>query len=149
MIRSRPASAISRPAAARRILACIVAAICGWIAFAVYSASAQSHALDSQVTHLRNGNGVLQQQIDDRRREIAQAQTKAWLEEQARKLGYVLPGETVYVIRPGASNPGKGGVDAKLPVYSPTPTPTSAPPVGSTPTPPSPTPTIPPLVLPH
>lgn len=147
MSRIRPASA-SRPAAARRVLACIVAVICGWIAFSVYSASAQGRDLDIQVTQLRSGNAALQQQIDDHRREIAQAQTKAWLEEQARKLGYVLPGETIYVIAtPGAHNPAKGGVDAKLPVYSPTPAPT--PTAAASPASPPPSATPSPLVIPH
>jgi len=45
--------------------------------------------------------------------------------EQARKLGYVLPGERVYVLTtPGAAVPAKGGVVAPLPSFAPTPTPT-------------------------
>jgi len=133
--------------ATRRLFACVVAVICGWIAFAVYSTAAQGRALDSQVTQMRQENIAVQQQISDRKREIAAAQTKAWLAEQARKLGYVLPGETVYVItNPGGVTPARGGVEVKLPTYSPAPvaTPTSPPVAPAV----SPSPTPPPLVLP-
>ena len=41
-----------------------------------------------------------EQQISDREREIADAQTVAWLEQEARQLGYVFPGEQLYVIVP-------------------------------------------------
>jgi TolA-binding protein len=123
----------------------VVALVCGWIAFAIYSQAAQGRALDARVTQLRDQNSTLQQRIDQRRREIAEAQSQAWLEEQARKLGYVMPGEKVYVISsPGAPAPAGGGVDAKLPKYSPTPSPTPVP----TPKPAPATATTPVLVVP-
>lgn len=127
---SRAVSSTSRPAAARRLFACILAVVCGWVAYAVYGAASQSRALDARVSQLRSENTALQQQIDERRRQIQQAQTLAWLEEEARKLGYVAPGEKVFVLTPpGSSVPKGGGVDAKLPTYTgpPTPTPTPTP----------------------
>ena len=45
-------------------------------------------------------NSALAQQISDREREIADAQTVAWLEQEARQLGYIFPGEQLYVIVP-------------------------------------------------
>jgi cell division protein FtsB len=110
------------------LFACILAVICGWVAYAVYGAASQSRALDAQVTRLQTDNASLQAQIDERQRQIAAAQTLAWLEEEARKLGYVMPGEHVYVVTPpGSAVPSGGGVNAKLPTYSPTPAPTPTP----------------------
>jgi cell division protein FtsB len=109
-------------------------AVCGWVAFAVYGQLVHGADLKSTVTALTQQNVVLQQQIADRETEISQAQSSAWLEEQARKLGYVLPGERIYVLTsPGAAEPSGGGVPATLPTFDPSPTP------GATSTP-SPTP---------
>ena len=93
------------------------------------------------MAQLQQQNAALQQQIDDRQREIVEAQTVAWLEDEARKLGYVLPGEKVYVISPpGQSVPPAGGVKAPLPSFQPLATPSPSP--GPSPTPrPSPSPT--------
>jgi hypothetical protein len=91
------------------------------------------------VTSLSQQNGVLHQQITDRRREIVEAQTAAWLIEEARKLGYIFPGETIYVVTPpGTSPPPGGGVNVPLPSFSlPTPTPSPSPsPASATATPP-------------
>ena len=101
--------------------------LCGWVAYAVYGQASQSRALDARVTQLQEQNGTLQQQVQERQRQIAEAQTLAWLEEEARKLGYVMPGERVYVVAPpGSTVPKGGGLNAVLPTYSPTPAPTSA-----------------------
>jgi hypothetical protein len=99
--------------------------LCGWVAYAVYGQASQSRALDARVTQLQEQNGILQQQVQERQRQIAEAQTLAWLEEEARKLGYVMPGERVYVVAPpGSAVPKSGGLNAALPTYSPTPAPT-------------------------
>jgi hypothetical protein len=99
-------------------------AVCGWIAFAVYGQVVHGADLKSTVTTLTQQNVLLRQQISDREQEINQAQSSAWLEEQARKLGYVLPGEKIYVLTsPGSAVPAGGGVPATLPTFSPTPTP--------------------------
>ena len=110
------------------MLAGLLVALCGWVAFAVYGEAAHGQNLDGRVQILNQQNTDLQQQIADRQREIGQAQTSAWLEEQARKLGYVFPGEKIYVlVSPGAAVPAGGGVDAKLPTFSPSPGPSASP----------------------
>lgn len=99
----------------------------------------------------------MQQQINERQQQIGEANNTAWLEEQARRLGFVFPGETVFIITtPGAPTAAAGGVNAPLPTFMPpTPTPTPAPSSTSTPTPapapgatPRPTPTPVAFVLP-
>jgi Septum formation initiator len=115
--------------------------VCGWVAYAVYAEMAASHSLDGQLSTAQQQNDALRHQIDQRKAEIAQAQTKEWLQEEARKLGYVMPGEQVYVVTsPGASLPAGGGIDLKtLPSFRPspspggTPAPTPTPVVGPTP----------------
>jgi hypothetical protein len=70
----------------------------------------------------------LLQEISDRQREIVEAQTAAWLEEEARKLGYVLPGEKIFVLTPpGQPAPASGGVSAPLPTFSPIASPSPSP----------------------
>ena len=122
-----------RPVTARRLLALVVALACGWVAYALYGAAAQDRAAQSRVSDLQAADAALQSQIDERSRQVAEAQSSAWIEEQLRKLGYHMPGEHVYVLDPGGrSVPTSGGIDAAPPTYSPTPTPTP---------PPTPTPT--------
>ena len=105
----------------------LIAGICGLVAFAVYGQVAQSHHLDGQVSALAAQNSALVQQISDRERAIADAQTVAWLEQEARRLGYVFPGEKLYVIvPPGAARPSTGGVSVPLPTFKPLPSPTPA-----------------------
>jgi cell division protein FtsB len=141
-----PTAARQRRAGARRLFASLVAVVCGWIAFAIYGQAAQGRALDARVVQLQQQNAVLQQRVDEHRREIAEAQGQAWLEEQARKLGYVMPGEHIYVISAaGQPVPSGGGVDVTLPAWSPTPAPTPAPTARPTP---RPTPTPPILAVP-
>ncbi len=120
----------TRPLTARRVVACVLAVLSGYIAYAVYSQAARGHDIDATAQALAAQNAVLQQHIADDHSEIAQAQTNGWLAEQARRLGYVLPGENVYVlVTPGAAAlPPGGGVDARLPTLAtPAPTPTPAP----------------------
>jgi hypothetical protein len=106
----------------------LIAGICGLVAFAVYGQVAQSRHLDAQVSTLATGNAALTQQISDREREIADAQTVAWLEQQARQLGYVFPGEQLYVIVPaGAAHPSTGGVSVPIPTIKPLASPTAIP----------------------
>ena len=83
---------------------------------------------------MQQQNSALQHQISDRQREIVEAQTAAWLEEEARKLGYVLPGEKIFVLTPpGQTAPASGGVNAPLPNFSPSPSPHSSPSPSSSP----------------
>jgi hypothetical protein len=121
--------------------------VCGWVAYAVYAEMAASHSIDGRLTAAQTENARLRHQIDQRKAEIAQAQNREWLVEEARKLGYVLPGEQVFVLTsPGASLPPGGGIDLKTwPSFNPspsagasaapTPTPIGAPTPGATPTP--------------
>jgi cell division protein FtsB len=126
-IRPAPRSSIDSPITLRRIAVVLIAGICGLVAFAVYGQVAQSRHLDAQVSRLAAQNSVLVQQISDREREIADAQTIAWLEEQARQLGYVFPGENLYVIvPPGGAHESTGGVTVPIPTYRPVPSPTTA-----------------------
>jgi cell division protein FtsB len=119
----------------RRLWLGIVALVCGVVAFAVYSQAAEGGRIDTQVALLQQQNSAVQQQINDHQREIVEAQTVAWLQNEARKLGYVLPGEKVYVITPpGQSRPPSGGVNVALPSFAtPTPTPSATPPPSPTP----------------
>jgi cell division protein FtsB len=137
----------------------LIAGICGLVAFAVYGQVSQSRHLDAQVTALVAQNSAVQQQISDREREIAEAQTVAWLEEEARQLGYIFPGEHLYqIVPPGHSTPSSGGVPVPIPTFgvippptpkpSPTPTPSSSPTPKGSPTP-SPTPAHSPTPSPH
>lgn len=129
------------PSPFRRLGLAIVAIVCGVVAFAVYSQIAEGGRIDAQVRQLQQQNAALTQSISDHQREIVDAQTVAWLEEEARKLGYVLPGEKVYEITPpGHSTPASGGVNVALPSFAiPTPTPSPTPSAAPT-TKPSPTP---------
>jgi cell division protein FtsB len=131
----RPLTSGGSRAAQRRFAIAIIFAVTGFVAYAIYGQAAQGHQLDAQVAALRQQNTALQQRIADHQREIVEAQTAAWLIEEARKLGYVFPGEKIFVIpSPGASPPAGGGVNAPLPAYSPLPTPspsTGAAPSGS------------------
>ena len=96
----------------------LIAGVCGLVAFAVYGQVAQTRHLDAQVTSLSAQNQALTRQISDREQEIADAQTVAWLEEEARQLGYVFPGEHLYVIvPPGGSHSSTGGVSVPIPTF--------------------------------
>ncbi len=131
-----------------------MAALSGLAAYAVFSEAAQSNALDAKVRSLTAQNSSLQQQITQRQQQIGETSNVDWLEEQARRLGFVFPGETIFIITtPGAASPPSGGVNAVLPTYAPSPSPsptasaspgassTSSP--SATPTPrPSPTPLV-------
>ena len=84
------------------------------------------------MTALSAQNSALTQQISEREREIADAQTVAWLEQQARQLGYIFPEEQLYVISPpGEAHASTGGVSVPIPTFrpvtSPTPKPTPTP----------------------
>ena len=137
----RRRTTLGAPSPFRRLGLAIVAIVCGVVAFAVYSQIAEGGRIDAQVRQLQQQNAALTQSISDHQREIVDAQTVAWLEEEARKLGYVLPGEKVYEITPpGRSTPASGGVNVALPSFAiPTPTPSPTPSAAATPKP-SPTP---------
>ncbi len=135
----------------------LIAGVCGLVAFAVYGQVAQTRHLDTQVSALSAQNAALTQQISDREREIADAQTVAWLEQQARQLGYIFPGEQLYVIvPPGGAHASTGGVSVPIPTFRPLASPTvkpspSAKPTGSPSASPShsPAPTPTPTPTPH
>ncbi len=118
----------------RRLVVAGLAALSGLAAYAVISEAAQGTALDARVRSLTTANAALSQQISQRRQQIGEASNIDWLEEQARRLGFVFPGETVFIITtPGSSSPASGGVNAALPTYAPAP-PTSGPtPPGTSP----------------
>lgn len=92
------------------------------------------HSADSRVQTLQKQNDALRAEIDQRRREISVAQSDSWLMQEARRLGYVLSGETVYVPVPsGKAVPASGGIDPgpapnfQPPGATPTPAPSAAP----------------------
>jgi Septum formation initiator len=121
------------------LLAVSVAVAGSWVSYAVYSATAAGHALDGQVRALQSQNAALRQQVELRRRQLAAATSAGWLEEEARRLGYVRPGERIFVLAtPGAKLPAFGGVDpGPLPTAaSPTPRPMTAPSPSAAPPPP-------------
>ncbi|MBJ7609267.1 MAG: septum formation initiator family protein [Candidatus Dormibacteraeota bacterium] len=129
-----------------------LAALSGLAAYAVFSEAAQGNALDARVHALTLQNAALQQQIVERQHQISEANDTAWLEEQARRLGLVFPGETVFIITtPGAGRPAAGGLNAPLPTYaaspSAIPTAVASPSPSGSPTP-RPTPTPMTFVLP-
>ncbi len=78
-------------------------------------------------------NASLAQQITQRQSQIGEANNVDWLEEQARRLGFVFPGETVFIITtPGSALPAGGGINAVLPTFAPSPsTSPSASPAGA------------------
>lgn len=130
----------------RRVIAGLGAVAAAWVAFAVYSESAQGRAADSRVQQLQQQNDALRQEIDMRMREIAEAQSDSWLVDEARRLGYVRDGEKVYVPVPGGQKlPADGGIDTgPLPSFA-APAPSGPPPqtppppqTGGTPPPPTP-----------
>ncbi|MHB8717360.1 MAG: FtsB family cell division protein [Candidatus Dormibacteria bacterium] len=128
------AAAISAPhahrAAAprrRRARLAAAAAVCGVSAYAIFGAMAHGSAIDARVRALESENSALQQQIAQRQAEIAHAGSSDWLQEQARRLGFVFPGEGLYILTgPTARTPTNGGVNAPLPTFAP-PTPTATP----------------------
>jgi hypothetical protein len=104
------------------------------VSYAVYAATTAGHALDGRVRTLQKENAALRQQVDLRRRELASAGSSGWLEEEARRLGYIRPGDRIFVLAtPGAKVPAEGGVDpGPLPgLPSPTPRPAGAPPAAA------------------
>lgn len=121
---SRPVTARSGPPS-RRVLIAGLAALCGLLAYAVFGAVAHGSTIDAQVRALTAANSRLAQQIAERQVQIGEATSTDWLEEQARKLGFVFPGETIYILTaPGAKVPSGGGINAVLPTYEPSPSPT-------------------------
>jgi len=100
----------------------------------VFSAAAQSNALDARVRSLNAQNSTLQQQIAQRSQQIGETNNVAWLEGQARRLGFVFPGETMFIITtPGAALPASGGINAALPTYAPSPSPSPSASPGTSP----------------
>jgi len=121
----------------RRVLALLAAVACGWAGYALYGAAAADRALAARVSQLQAGDAALSQQIAQRSLQIQEAQGSEWVEEQARKLGFHLPGETIYVVLPSGSQvPGSSTHGGPPPTFGvPTPTPTPTPDPTPTPTP--------------
>lgn len=116
----------------RRLVVVGLAALSGLIAYAIVAAMAHGSRIDAQVRVLSAENLQLQQQVADRRSQIAESNSTDWLEEQARRLGFVFPGETIYILTaPGAKVPSSGGINAVLPTYAPSPSNSPAPPSAS------------------
>jgi cell division protein FtsB len=108
----------------RRLVIAGLAALSGLAAYAVFTEAAQGKALDARVHSLTAANSALQQQIGERQQQIGEANNAAWLEEQARRLGFVFPGETLFIITtPGAPTAASGGLNAPLPTFAPSPSP--------------------------
>ncbi len=123
---SSRASQRPRAVTARRVIALVIAVVCGWVAYALYGEAAQDRAALARVTQLQSADAALRAQIAQRSQEITEAQGSAWVEDQARRLGYHLPGEQIYVVDPGGKA-ASGGLNAVPPTFSPTPAPTPTP----------------------
>jgi cell division protein FtsB len=118
----------------RRLLAVAVAVIGAWVSYAVYAATTAGHALDGRVRALQKENAALHQQVDLRKRELTSASSGGWLEEEARRLGYVRPGDRIFVLAsPGARLPADGGVDPGPLPGAPSPAPRPAAPAPAAP----------------
>jgi Septum formation initiator len=112
-----------------------------WVSYAVYAATTAGHALDGRVRTLQRENAALRDQVDLRKRELASASSGGWLEEEARRLGYVRPGDRIYVLTtPGSKLPPDGGVDPGPLPGAPTPAPRPAAPPPAAQTSPAPAP---------
>ena len=134
----------------RRIAAALCTVAAAWVAYAVYGETAAGHAADGRIQQLQQQNAALRQEIAERQREVDEAGTTAWLIQEARRLGYVLPGERVFVPTAAATVPPDGGVKLNTPppvkaspgAHTPSPAPaaTAAPPspAGASPAPPTP-----------
>ncbi|HEY6379331.1 MAG TPA: septum formation initiator family protein [Candidatus Dormibacteraeota bacterium] len=142
--RSRRGPLAHRQLTRRRLAAVLCAVAAAWVAFAVYNETAQSHAADQRLQQLQQQNDALRQDIAQRQRQIAEAQSDTWLADEARRMGYVRSGERVYVpVAPGQPLPADGGIDTgPLPSFAPaTPTGSPAPSPalpGASPAPPTP-----------
>ena len=130
----RPGSAAharSQALIRRRVAAGLCAVAAAWVAYAVYGETAAGRAADDRVQQLQQQNAALRQEIAERQREVDAAGTQAWLIQEARRRGYVLPNEKVYdPVTPGATLPADGGVGLPTPV----PSPSSSPSPGAGPT---------------
>lgn len=135
-IRASRLRPVGRLTTRRRLGAAVAVVVVGWVGYAVASETATGHALDARVRALKQENAQLEREINARRAEISAAANPAWLEEQARRLGYVRPGERVFVLAsPRAGLLPDGGVDVgTLPSFAPPVTPGSRP--APTPAPP-------------
>src|SRR4029077_10687712 len=103
---------VARRVPRRRIVAALSTLAVAWVSYAVYAETMAGHSADSRVQTLQKQNDALRAEIDQRRREISVAQSDSWLMQEARRLGYVLNGETVYVPVPsGKAVPASGGID--------------------------------------
>jgi hypothetical protein len=166
-IRRRPAPPLHPGSAAharsqaltrRRVAAGLCSLAAAWVAYAVYGETAAGHAADDRVQQLQQQNAALQQEISQRQQEVDAAASDSWLIQEARRRGYVLPNEKVYVpVTPGASLPPDGGVGLNTPVpaASPspgatsTPAPTRPPAPAATPAAPTPYVIVVPSPTPH
>ena len=120
-----PRTSRRRSTPLRRILLAAITAVLTFVAYAVVSEFVSNRTIDAQVARLTAGNAKLSQSIADHKAELLASQTTPWLEDQARQLGFVFPGETIYVVDAAASLPPDGGLAIKsLPTYNPTPSPT-------------------------
>ncbi len=119
----RRSSARSRPVTPRRVLAVLAAVASGWAGYALYGQVAEDRAMASRVAQLATTNAALQQQISERLLELSESTSPAWVEDQARRLGFHLPGETVYVVPPpgAARTPGAGQGSPSAPQGVPIP----------------------------
>lgn len=109
------------------MLAFGVAVAGAWVTYAVYAATTAGHALDGRVHTLQKQNAALRQAVELRRRELTSASSGGWLEEEARRLGYVRPGDRIFVLTaPGGKLPADGGVDPGPLPGATTPTPRPA-----------------------
>lgn len=132
----RPGSAAharSQALIRRRVAAGLCAVAAAWVAYAVYGETAAGRTADDRVQQLQQQNAALRQDIAERQREIDAAGTQAWLIQEARRRGYVLPNEKVYVpVTPGATLPADGGVGLNSPLPAPSASP--SPSAGASPT---------------
>lgn len=134
-----------------KIATVLVALAAGLIAFAINGSMEKTLSLRHDIAHAEADNAALQQTIAEDKREIAAATTTTWVEEQARQLGFVFPGERVFLMVPrGTDHPASGGVSAPLlseQASAPPPQPTPQATVQQSAAPPTPAPSATPIVI--
>ncbi len=99
-----------------QVVAVFVLLLLGLVAYAVYTEVSSTNVLNGKIAELRVANQAAATEVAIDQREIASANSSAWITAQARQYGFVMPGEQLFHI---SANPpaATGGVDVPgLPV---------------------------------
>ena len=119
----------------RQVLIAATLVIVAWAIWVISSEASSGNLMGRKIAALSVQNAALSATIAADQRELSASGSTAWLEERARMLGFVAPGERVYIIGSGTSVTHGGVPIAPLPSWelqpgaspSPSPAPSSAP----------------------